>query len=438
MRILLQRDSPFRSLVHLVATTETQKGIVASLDPPMTLRTSHLQSPRLAVLGLSSLFFLLVAIPPSLANEFPNSETTGLIDREALEFHDGDIEINSDTVSEWLDDSGRPIIENLEIRGSLLINGVENVLIRNVHVYSTAFWTVRVFNGASVEIVDSEIGHPDYLGQRGIGASGVVARRLDIHHVEDGVKLGTNSDYDWIYCHDLASPNDDPHYDCMQADGGSEGSSITNSYLDPAPDPAFDDNPFGNAALMIKSDLGPISDVTIRGNYLNGGNFTVFVLDGGHGEPQDVEIIQNAFGPEHRYGFLSLGETKLGAFAGNYWAETGEVFNVEGHTLEGTTSTTSTSSSPTTTDSTTTSSVSGSPTDSDQSDFEATNPSLTNEGTSANGTDEVGGEPTVEAEGGPTESGENGVSQEPVLIVATVVGGILVFGFARWAMRSRR
>jgi hypothetical protein len=52
------------------------------------------------------------------------------------------------------------------------------------------------------------------------------------------------------------------------------------------------------SAILIKSDLSPISHITIDENYLANptGYFAVYVRDGGHGRPTFIDITNNAFG----------------------------------------------------------------------------------------------------------------------------------------------
>ena len=56
----------------------------------------------------------------------------------------------------------------------------------------------------------------------------------------------------------------------------------------------------GNAALFIAPDLGPSSPgpVTITGNWLDGGNYTLFCVDGNNGQyfVDNITITDNRFG----------------------------------------------------------------------------------------------------------------------------------------------
>ncbi|MDH3500042.1 MAG: S-layer homology domain-containing protein [Acidimicrobiia bacterium] len=245
--------------------------------------------------------------------QFPDATTSGLTNPEILTVHEGDMLVQ---------ESGA-VIENLEIRGTLEIRGADNVTVRNVWIYTSGFWTIRVNDGSAV-IEDVEVGSASTPGERGVGGDNITLRRANIHHVEDAIKLGDNSSYDWVYCHDLASPNPQPHFDCVQNDGGASNVRMTRMYLDPTPAPGFDGfSGSGNAALFVKSDLGPIDGVTLMDSYLDAGGYSVFSTDGGYGPPTNVRIINNTFGTGQVWGVLH--EETFIPWYGNTWNGGGDV-----------------------------------------------------------------------------------------------------------------
>lgn len=249
----------------------------------------------------------VVTAPPANA-----ASCAGLSDPNALQVHQGDMTVTQ---------SGA-VIENLEIRGTLRIQA-PNVTVRNVWVYTSSFWTVYVDekSNASLNIEYSEIGHPSHVGQRGIGGHNIRAKCIDIHHVEDGIKLGNNVVYDRIHVHHLASKSGSPHADAVQDDGGSRNAVVKNSTLN-ASSPLLS----GNAAVIVKSDLGASRDITFVNNYLNGGAYVIFVRNGGHGMPQNVVFENNRIGDKFAYGVLSA-DGPVG-WSGNVWASTGEPVDV--------------------------------------------------------------------------------------------------------------
>jgi hypothetical protein len=232
------------------------------------------------------------------------------------------------------------IIENLEIQGTLRIEA-NNVTVRNVWVYGSEFWSVYVASG-SARFENVEIGHPSHKGSRGIGGNNIVGINLDIHHVEDGIKLGSNSTYSGVHVHDLDSPSSSPHSDAVQVEGGSKNSTVKNSILS-----STRGGVNGNAAVIVKSDLGFPSNITFANNYMNGGNYTVYVRDGGHGMPTNISFIGNRFGPSRTYGLTSFdGPVK---WENNTWAETGEVIDPSGNVIGAGSATTTAAPAPTTT-----------------------------------------------------------------------------------------
>lgn len=251
----------------------------------------------LVVVGLAGAILLGSGADPASA--------VGLSDPDKLTVHEGSLTVRTDG----------QVVENLEIRGTLRIEA-RNVTVRNVWVYTTGFWTVYVGSG-SATFENVEIGHPNHVGQRGIGGGNIVARNLDIHHVEDGIKIGSNVVYDRVRVHDLDSRSSDPHIDAVQADGGQSNAVIKNSSLD-----SRGRRGLGNASLQIKSDLGSLSNLTFENNYLNGGNFVIFVRRGAYGLPSNVTLKNNRIGSNFKFGVLSA-DGSVG-WENNVWDSTGK------------------------------------------------------------------------------------------------------------------
>ena len=254
---------------------------------------SRTRLARLAVLVMACLSVFALGSSPGFAQDSADLEvphpTAGLLDPDALTLFAGT----------YVADVDNSVVENLEIHGDLRIRA-ENVTVRNVWVYGTGPWTVFVEEGsATFEYV--EIGHPDFPGERGIGGDNVTARYLDIHHVEDGIKLDSNSLYEYVYVHDLDTLAAGPHADAVQADGGAKNSVIRNSFLDST-------GPLGtgSASIILKSDLGPIDNIRIEDTYLNGGAWTFYSREGGNGNPTNVVLDNVQFGPDQEFGLMSI------------------------------------------------------------------------------------------------------------------------------------
>ncbi len=263
-----------------------------------------------------------------------DANAAGLSDPSALTKHNGGMTVTQDGA----------VIENLEIHGTLRIEA-SNVTVRNVWVYGSEFWSVYVASG-SARFEDVEIGHASHPGSRGIGGNNIVAVRVHIHHVEDGIKLGSNSTYSGVVVNNLASPAGSPHYDALQVEGGAKNSTVRNSSL------SSTGSGLGNSAVIIKSDLGHPSNLSFVNNYMNGGNYTIYVRDGGHGVPTGISFIGNRFGDDRRYGLTSMeGSVE---WQDNTWASTGEFIDPSGNVIgSGGGGTTTTTAPPPTTTTTT-------------------------------------------------------------------------------------
>ena len=77
--------------------------------------------------------------------------------------------------------------------------------------------------------------------------------------------------------------------------------------------------------MFIAPDLGPgtVGPLTITGNYLNGGNYTIYIVDGANGKYVigNISVTNNSFGRTARYGPSS---TNVPSQSGNVWADTGK------------------------------------------------------------------------------------------------------------------
>lgn len=208
------------------------------------------------------------------------------------------------------------IVENLEIRGQLLIQA-SNVTVRNVWVwYGSATYTVRTFNGGTV-FDHVEVGKQGTPNARGIAdyAGGSIVRNSYIHDVEDGIKMGSGSTYTANLINNLDSPNSGPHSDAMQNDGGPDNIVITFNCLDSR----TRGGGLGNAALQIDTSLGSVDNVRIEGNLLNGGNYTVFWrAEPPNPAPTNGILRNDWFGCQSRYGTVSSDGNLTRS--GNRWA----------------------------------------------------------------------------------------------------------------------
>ncbi|MDD9205218.1 right-handed parallel beta-helix repeat-containing protein, partial [Georgenia sp. 10Sc9-8] len=209
----------------------------------------------------------------------PSGANTGVPAGVSLREHRGDLTITEPgTVIEGLDVHGyvRVRAKDVVIRNSIIRGGVagkQDGLVRVVDA------------GASLLIEDSELvaANPN-PGINGLRGWGITARRVNIHGVIDGGHFwGDDVTIEDSWIHDLLHYEDDPyhsdgsHDDGIQIQKGSNirivGNTIEGAY---------------NAAIMITQDQDRTSDVTISGNWLDGGKCTVNLSEKGRGPFQGI------------------------------------------------------------------------------------------------------------------------------------------------------
>jgi hypothetical protein len=247
------------------------------------------------------------------------------IDESDLSVHEGRLDIEEPGT----------VIDGMRIEGPLHIQA-DNVTVRNTVIEGVL--NLRESAGALIEdvIVRSDSYHPvdaadaqnwtlQYAEVDGLespdnngglyGGDGQV-RFSEFHSHTDSAKVRSNSMWEYNWLHSNSTWGTDVHVDGLQSMGASNV-TVRRNYIDmPISNEA-------NSAIIAQSDFGAIRNWTVRENYLNGGNYTLFFRDKEHGEPEDVVIKDNMIGRDYRYGLISSdGEgIELGQ---NYWSDTGE------------------------------------------------------------------------------------------------------------------
>ncbi len=163
------------------------------------------------------------------------------------------------------------VIDGLDITGTLVVKA-DNVTVKNTRVKSTDYWPVYIADSATgVVFTDSEV---DGLGTKGAeGSSGVVGgkatlQRLNIHGVENGIVPGSGTTLRDSWIHDLAAAGS-PHYDGVQIDGGQSDITLRHNTIDVSTQTQ-------TSAVMIDNYDGPVDRITVEGNVLRGGGYTVY------------------------------------------------------------------------------------------------------------------------------------------------------------------
>jgi len=205
------------------------------------------------------------------------------------------------------------VIDGLDISGSVTI-AAPGVVIKNSRLHGTDANGINVRSG-DVTIYDSEV----YGFENAIAFGDWKAYRVNIHNTYgDGVKLGSNVTLQDSWIHDL-TPADGAHADGGQMQDGIRNLVVQHNVID------VSSAPTANAALFLSPDFGPTTDgpVLITDNWLDGGNFTMFCVDGNNGQffVKNITITNNRFGRAAKYGPVRVNVPVTQS--GNVWADTG-------------------------------------------------------------------------------------------------------------------
>lgn len=186
------------------------------------------------------------------------------------------------------------VIDGKDVTGPLTISA-KNVVIKNSKVHGSDPIGINTTDSGSLIITDSEV----YGFETGLVYTNFTALRINLHDTTfDGIKLSSNASVKDSWIHN-PKPTGDAHYDGIQVQNGVVNTTISGNNIDVS-------GAQSNTALFLCPDLGPSTagPLTVTGNWLNGGNFTVAVLDGNNGQYfiKTIVVKDNRFGSDHNYG----------------------------------------------------------------------------------------------------------------------------------------
>jgi hypothetical protein len=263
-----------------------------------------------------------VTVPPNdgggdpQVGERPGPENTGPSDPSLLRAS-GNVTVTSNWSGGGSGTVADPfIVENLDIDGSLNIT-VSNVIVRNFRVTSGARYPVQVNydDVTNVTIQDGEVIGSVNSSTLVIVRHGATLRRLRLHESGgDAVKTQGNNvlmEGCWAYHLGMA---EGAHADGVQIRKGMNLTFRGNFFDMPVNQSGYR----SNAAFMIQVADGPIDGILIEGNWMNGGNYTIF------SEGENVVIRDNFFGHDYRYGVVRVSGDGT-TWENNRWWDTGEV-----------------------------------------------------------------------------------------------------------------
>lgn len=176
------------------------------------------------------------------------------------------------------------VVEGLQCSGPISVEAPD-VTIRNVIVHGDgpcAIWN----RSTGLVIEDCEI----VGGENGVGFGDYVLRRSLVHgQYGDGLKVSSDTTVEDTMVYDLR-PAAGAHADGMQMQDGAQRLTIRRNWVESA----------SNAALFLAPDLGPSGPgpVLVDGNMLDGGNYTLYCVDGNNGQyvVRNITITGNMIG----------------------------------------------------------------------------------------------------------------------------------------------
>jgi hypothetical protein len=259
---------------------------------------------------------LTASSAPSLPAGLPDESTTGPSDESLVPDQPSPRIVTS---------SDGQVIEDVHTTGVVVVH--DDVTIRNFRITRDdpdQWFAIALLahsdTGADVAgtvIEDGQIvtrdteGRPLASGGTAVNGSNLTVRRLDISYVENGVACSDCLVED-NFIHDLIE-TDVTHNDGFQAGKGENIIIRHNTILLPGQQ---------TSSVILGTSAGPIDNVLIEQNLLDGGAYTIFSRDSGNGPPTNVTIKDNFFGRNYLYGVLS--DDGPVAWENNVWADTGE------------------------------------------------------------------------------------------------------------------
>ncbi|MFT4647431.1 MAG: hypothetical protein ACI9X4_000643 [Glaciecola sp.] len=222
------------------------------------------------------------------------------------------------------------VVENVSVNGTINIEA-NNVTIRNFKVNGGgAPYAIRATGGHhGIVIEDGELVN---VASAHIYGGGFEARRLNLHESGgDGFKCLSDVLVEACWVHHLGtSPG--AHSDCNQSRWGSNF-TFRGNFMDL---PIDIGQPYKqNAAFIMQTGDGPMDNILIEDNWLDGGNFTVYIVNKvpppgssrpNYGDPTNARLLNNRFGRNFRYGVLSTTGNVL--ISGNRWDDTDELMDI--------------------------------------------------------------------------------------------------------------
>jgi len=230
-----------------------------------------------------------VTVAGSQGGGKPGAHNTGVPTGTKLKVHQGDLRVR---------EAGK-VIDGLDVRGFVFIEApnvvVRNSIVRGGPTGSTKGLIHATNSAASVLVEDTELSPSTPSSHiNGLHGANITARRVNIHGVIDSAHLygAGNVTIEDSWLHDNQHFTNDPawggkpsHDDSIQIVEGSNYRFRNNTITGAT-----------NTGIQLTQDRGKVSQVTITGNWLDGGGCTINFAEKNRGAFSGVTITGNTFG----------------------------------------------------------------------------------------------------------------------------------------------
>jgi hypothetical protein len=200
---------------------------------------------------------------------FPNSTNTGVQPGVTLDTVNGDVTLST---------AGQ-VYQGHEVHGCITV-AAAGVTVRNVKIVGVCNYSIDTARGPAYESGPTTIEHVEIDcqnagGTTAIGEKHLIVRAVNIHGCENGFDLdgATTISESWI--HDLVQ-SEIAHTDGIQATPGAAGIAVSHTVLDSR-------GITTSAVITTVPSAGGNTNVTLTGNLLAGGAYTLYCSDNGSG-----------------------------------------------------------------------------------------------------------------------------------------------------------
>jgi hypothetical protein len=167
---------------------------------------------------------------------------------------------------EYLIDKAGTVIDGKQIPCSVRVTA-DDVKITRSQVKATGRWGVYLVDKFTrLTLQDVEIIGSDAC-EYGVGFEDVTAVRINVSGCSDGVKMESGASLVDSWVHDLSKGPGD-HNDGVQITGGSNITIRHNRIENPKNQ---------TSAILVGGEFGSPSNILIEDNFLNGGNYTIYL-----------------------------------------------------------------------------------------------------------------------------------------------------------------